>query len=153
MLQLYGVSDHRGEDLPLTPPSWHADAACAGTDTEWFFDGEDTEGALAVCEDCAAREPCLKWALEHDEAGVWGGTTDRDRDRLRRGLPPVERTPVRTAPSGPEAPRRGLAPCGTPAAYMRHRRNGEDACEPCREANRLKSAESNRKRREDRQAA
>ncbi|MCL1871839.1 MAG: hypothetical protein FWF90_15695 [Promicromonosporaceae bacterium] len=27
--------------------------------------------------------------------------------------------------------------CGTEAAYKRHRRNGEDACEPCLEAHRL----------------
>lgn len=25
-------------------------------------------------------------------------------------------------------------PCGTPAAYHRHRRNGEEACRPCKDA-------------------
>lgn len=30
---------------------------------------------------------------------------------------------------------RTLRPCGTQAAYMRHLRNGESTCEPCREAN------------------
>lgn len=28
------------------------------------------------------------------------------------------------------------AACGTRAGYMRHKRAGEDACEPCKEANR-----------------
>lgn len=31
---------------------------------------------------------------------------------------------------------RELAPCGTPAAYRRHKRKGEDVCGPCAEANR-----------------
>lgn len=138
LLQLYGVSDQRGDDLPLSAPAWHAEAACAGTDTEAFYDLADVDGALAICEGCAAREPCLQWALDHDEAGVWGGTTDRDRDRLRRGEPLVERKPARTAPSGPERPRRELAPCGTPAAYKRHRSRGETPCDACREANTAK---------------
>jgi hypothetical protein len=30
---------------------------------------------------------------------------------------------------------RDLQPCGTPAAYMRHLRRGEDPCGPCRKAN------------------
>jgi hypothetical protein len=38
------------------------------------------------------------------------------RDRLRGGPP------------------RELAPCGTYAAWMRHRRHGEEPCESCREA-------------------
>lgn len=120
---LYGESDRFGDELPLALPSWHADAACAGSDTERYYDLDDTAGALAVCDGCAARGPCLEWALKHDEAGVWGGTTDRDRERLRRGEPVAERKPA------------GLAPCGTVAAYARHRRRGEDACDACREAN------------------
>lgn len=30
---------------------------------------------------------------------------------------------------------RALKPCGTPAAYTRHLRKGEEPCEPCRTAN------------------
>jgi hypothetical protein len=30
---------------------------------------------------------------------------------------------------------RHLAPHGTPAAYLRHLRHGDEPCEPCREAN------------------
>ena len=32
---------------------------------------------------------------------------------------------------------RELSPCGTLAAYRRHKRNDEPVCEPCAEANRL----------------
>lgn len=33
------------------------------------------------------------------------------------------------------------AECGTPAAYQRHRRKGEEACEPCKAANRAYQAQ------------
>ena len=33
-----------------------------------------------------------------------------------------------------------LKPCGTPAAYKRHKRRGEPACDPCRDANREESS-------------
>ena len=32
-------------------------------------------------------------------------------------------------------PPRELAPCGTRSAYVRHLRNGEDACDACKKAN------------------
>lgn len=32
-------------------------------------------------------------------------------------------------------PPRELKPCGTPAAYRRHIKRGEEPCEPCRAAN------------------
>jgi hypothetical protein len=41
---------------------------------------------------------------------------------------------------------RELKPCGTIAAYQRHRRHGEDPCEPCREANRAHSGPATRAR-------
>ena len=37
-------------------------------------------------------------------------------------------------PGGAVAVRRELAPCGTPAAYNRHRYHGEQPCEACRAA-------------------
>lgn len=30
--------------------------------------------------------------------------------------------------------RRATEPCGTPAAYRRHKRRGEDPCDPCKAA-------------------
>lgn len=35
------------------------------------------------------------------------------------------------------APARQLQPCGTPAAYLRHKRHGEEPCARCRQAHRL----------------
>lgn len=38
-----------------------------------------------------------------------------------------------------------LQPCGTPAAYLRHWRRGEDPCTPCKEAHRAHNKENARK--------
>jgi WhiB family redox-sensing transcriptional regulator len=43
--------------------------------------------AKAVCANCPVSRPCLEMALAdpHIE-GVWGGTSDKDRRRIRKGL-------------------------------------------------------------------
>lgn len=44
------------------------------------------ERAKQICQRCPVREGCLAWALQaHEEHGVWGGTTPRDRRKIRRG--------------------------------------------------------------------
>ena len=43
-----------------------------------------------------------------------------------------------------------VAPCGTPAAYRRHLRHGENPCPACRRANRdLKRAQADQRRRRE----
>lgn len=64
-----------------------ARGACVGVDPELFFPdrGESAEAAKAVCAGCAVRQRCLEYALDHNERhGIWGGTSERDRRRLRR---------------------------------------------------------------------
>ncbi|MFD0033032.1 WhiB family transcriptional regulator [Streptomyces sp. NPDC127172] len=66
--------------------------ACADEDPELFFPGEKSaadvlqkEEAKAVCRRCPLIESCLQGALERNEAaGVWGGTDEGDRRRLKR---------------------------------------------------------------------
>ena len=36
------------------------------------------------CRDCPIKAACADHALTHYLHGVWGGTSDTDRDRLRR---------------------------------------------------------------------
>ena len=70
-------------------PDWHLRALCAQTDPEAFFPdkGGSTKAALAVCAGCSVRAECLEFAIANDERfGVWGGTTERERRRRRRGL-------------------------------------------------------------------
>jgi len=67
--------------------AWQDDALCAQTDPEAFFPekGGSTREAKRVCAKCDVRQECLEYALSHDERfGIWGGTSERDRRRLRR---------------------------------------------------------------------
>lgn len=55
-------------------------------DVNFFIDrGEDSRPAKAVCAGCLVRGECLDFALSGPERfGVWGGTSERERRRLRR---------------------------------------------------------------------
>ena len=66
-------------------------AACRNLSKEqmrWFFtepeDGSLYKKAQKICQDCPVRTACLEFALEHGEPGVWGGTTEAQRKRMRR---------------------------------------------------------------------
>ena len=68
--------------------SWQDRALCAQTDPEAFFPekGGSTREAKKVCRACDVRADCLEYALEHDERfGIWGGLSERERRRLKRG--------------------------------------------------------------------
>ena len=61
--------------------------SCRGMDPEVFFPdrGESLAPAKAICADCIVRDECLEYALDNRERfGVWGGTSERERRRLRR---------------------------------------------------------------------
>jgi WhiB family transcriptional regulator, redox-sensing transcriptional regulator len=48
---------------------------------------DQIDAAKAVCQSCDAKEPCLAFALAtNQESGVWGGTSEEERRRLRRSL-------------------------------------------------------------------
>lgn len=65
---------------------WMMLAACRESDVDFHPDNaRDVNTAIAVCETCPVREDCLIFAFEHNEDhGVWGGTSERGRRRLRR---------------------------------------------------------------------
>ena len=78
------------------PPGWMADGLCAQVDPELFYpeSGAPNRDAKRICAGCEVRAECLAYALAHRERfGVWGGTTERERRRLRRG--PVTPAPDR----------------------------------------------------------
>lgn len=41
------------------------------------------EEAKAICWRCVHRQACGLWALRTHQAGVWGATTDSERDEMR----------------------------------------------------------------------
>lgn len=107
-------------------PQFDGNAACAETDPDAFFPESGGEGqaltrqARKVCNNCEIRNPCLQWALDNDEAGTWGGLTERQRQRLTANRPRPR--PARELP---------LINHGTEAGRRAHNRRGEKACGPC----------------------
>jgi WhiB family redox-sensing transcriptional regulator len=80
----FTVIDGGGEE----DPEWQERALCAQTDPEAFFPekGGSTREAKRICGGCDVRAECLDYALAHDERfGIWGGLSERERRRLRRG--------------------------------------------------------------------
>ena len=82
-------------DLPPMPaldddPSalaWMADALCTQVDPEtWFPEkGGTPDPAKRICAECPVRHTCLEYALARPELdGVWGGTTYKQRQQMRR---------------------------------------------------------------------
>lgn len=105
----YGVAIHHF--LITRPmPRLGTDLPCEQVDPELFFppandrgDGtwamtaaaaRQAETAKAVCTTgpCPALDECLAWAVEQNVQGIWGGTTDGERARMRRALNRNRRT-------------------------------------------------------------
>ena len=75
----------------LTPDDdlWQERALCAQTDPEAFFPekGGSTREAKRICLGCEVKDACLDYALAKDERfGIWGGLSERERRRLKRGI-------------------------------------------------------------------
>lgn len=68
---------------------WQERALCAQTDPEAFFPekGGSTREAKRICSGCEVKAECLEYALGNDERfGIWGGLSERERRRLKRGI-------------------------------------------------------------------
>lgn len=92
-----------GELFRLKGEPWRDNALCLqiGVNADfdpWFPDKhKDPKVGRDVCLRCPVRADCLKWAIENGERhGVFGGFTERDRNRLMRGGNPL-RGPGRPA--------------------------------------------------------
>ncbi len=77
--------------------TWLERAGCLGTDPEVFFVGyglgqgqgrisdASLARALALCASCPVTAECLDYAMtRHQDEGIWGGMTARQRIKLRR---------------------------------------------------------------------
>jgi WhiB family redox-sensing transcriptional regulator len=67
------------------PPPWMLSAACRYEDAETFFPStaQGVAYAQAICDACAVKEECGKYALSQRIAfGVWGGMSERERRRI-----------------------------------------------------------------------
>ncbi len=69
--------------------AWQDGAPCSQTDPEVFFPekGGTTREGKQVCLGCDVRDKCLSYALDNDERfGIWGGLSERERRRLKKGI-------------------------------------------------------------------
>jgi len=104
--------------------SWQEQAACRGANPDhWYPDKYDNNATVraskAICQVCPVQAECLAHALEHHENdGIWGGLSVRERRRLR---PSTRLQPINH---------------GTQGGYQTHRRRGETPCLACTDANR-----------------
>ena len=99
--------------------TWQAQAACRDQENAIFFPqrGGDAKPAKAICAVCPVFDECLDYALHAgDLQGIWAGTSERERIRLR------QRRGINLLP---------MAQCGTRSGYLRHIKAGERACDRC----------------------
>jgi hypothetical protein len=115
-------------------PAWMADGACTGLDpatrNRLFFPpsgGLPPESKL-YCNGCPVKALCLEQAVVNGERGVWAGTSERERMRMRRQRGIIVRG---------QGPNR----CGEDRGYTAHIRAGEEACDDCKRAHNLRQAE------------
>ena len=148
-------------EYPKINYDWVDQANCRGLPTSWFFikNGQSVKPEVKqACETCPVKQDCLDHALKYEAHGFWGGTSEKQRKRLRASLnikmdkpesrviaelsamyfsekmSSIQRNRVRKTP-------KKVAECGTRTGYTRHRRLKEAACDDCKKANSEKTKE------------
>lgn len=78
--------------FPAADTSWRERSACRTADPDLFFptgrDGDEPPyplpEAVAICDRCPVKPECLAWALATNPLGTWGGTSEYQRNQLRK---------------------------------------------------------------------
>ena len=125
---------------PDRPDDWRDRAECKDDPIPdlWFVTPSDHHGiaaAKAICRRCPVAAECLAEALADPSiVGVWGGTSEAERAKLRVAMP---RQP------------KGIRH-GTPGGHRTHRARGEESCGPCTAAAKAQNARDNQRKTEKR---
>lgn len=76
--------------LNIYRPDWQQFAACHDLPLDLFFPSSGMESMRNInvikpfCAACPVNVECLAYALSHpDERGIWAGTTENDRRKIR----------------------------------------------------------------------
>lgn len=121
---------------PDRPDDWREQAECKDDPIPdlWFVPPGDRHGiaaAKAICRRCPVAAECLAEAMANPSiVGVWGGTTENQRAKLRAAMP---RQPKDIQH-------------GTPGGHRTHRARGEDSCGPCTAAAKAQNARDNQRK-------
>ncbi|MFC8282902.1 WhiB family transcriptional regulator [Streptomyces cyaneofuscatus] len=135
LIHHYATTSHAAPDTLDRTENWRFDGVCARAvdDELWFPEPSDkatTRDAITACLLCPVLLLCRQAALTEEQ-----GLGKVSRHGIRGGLTPAQRHAADTSTRAAQGKSgRQLAPCGTDAAYDRHRRNGEQPCDPCRRA-------------------
>jgi WhiB family redox-sensing transcriptional regulator len=77
-------------------PEWRDKAACKGINPNLFVPPQGAQlmiqAAKKVCAGCPVTEECLDEALSRTAEqvhGVWGGTTQKQRIKMKKQRPPL----------------------------------------------------------------
>lgn len=65
---------------------WMQRGLCREVDMDLFFPESHQTGEIAkrVCRKCEVINECLQYAIETRSVGIWGGTSENQRIKLRR---------------------------------------------------------------------
>lgn len=66
---------------------WQERGDCRGVNPDLFFPerGAPSGPGKDVCDKCPVQQECLSYALFNGEKfGIWGGLSERERQRIRR---------------------------------------------------------------------
>lgn len=79
----------RSLNLPIGVDTkrWAAGASCREVKDPLIFFSDhpnDIKNAKSVCGGCPVQVECLEHALKNHEYGIWGGTTERERQKIKR---------------------------------------------------------------------
>lgn len=119
-----------------------ADTPCRNNDPEMWFAESDSKALTAeqleakrLCDTCPVRLACLEKAFDnHEEWGIWGGLTPKERRDIRPKQKRSQRQPINH---------------GTEGGYKQHQRRKDKACEPCTRASNLAKRARVERARED----
>src|SRR5689334_8656429 len=56
----------------------------------WLGQGGSPLKAKAFCAECPIQKFCKNYAIVHDEYGIWGGTTRKERLELLAAMPGLQ---------------------------------------------------------------
>lgn len=70
----------------MSVQTWASRGDCRDSDPEAWFDNVKNYPMLReICASCPVLELCREYAVIHEEYGFWGGLTERQRRKIRRG--------------------------------------------------------------------
>lgn len=142
LIHHYATTSHAAPDTLQPGGDWQTAAVCrtAIDDELWFPEPSDratTRKAITACLSCPVLLLCREAAADEER-----GLGKVSRWGIRGGLTPAQRHAADTSTRASHGKGgRQLAPCGTPAAYDRHVRNGEPVDDPCRLAHNARNAQ------------